>query len=173
MYAAVRILLPVLLLALTGCTRVAPPVPPPAPLPAPQPPPAAGVTANSGGDTRGTVSYRPGPAPVLPTDPYAVVSGKITLPQRQKFAWMLAEIDMHAHQQAVNAYPVPEPGSPGYSSKSSARDTAEQQASFDAYLLEKYHARFCNQFHVTYDQLALIIQEGRDKNWPMPPSPKE
>ena len=85
---------------------------------------------------------------------------------------MLAEIDIHAHRQAVNAYPVPEAGSPGYS-KSAARDDAERQATFNAYLLEKYHARFCNQFHVTYDQLALLREEGRDKNWPMPPSPKE
>ena len=169
MCAAIRLLLPVLpLLAVTGCTHVSPPVSSPVPVPAPQPAPIAGVTANSGGDTRGTVSYRPDPAPANPPDPYAAVSSKLTLPERQKLAWMLAEIDSHAHQQAANAYPVPEPGSPGYSSKSAARDTAEQQATFNAYLLEKYHARFCNQFHVTYDQLALIREEGRDKNWPMP-----
>ena len=168
MYATPRLLLPALIvIALAGCTRPAPPAPPPASQPAP-----AGVTANSGGDTRGTVSYRPGPTPVHPSDPYADISGKIALPQRQKFAWMLAEIDIHAHRQAANAYPVPEAGSPGYS-KSAARDDAEQQATFNAYLLEKYHARFCNQFHVTYDQLALLREEGRDKNWPMPPSPKE
>lgn len=169
MYAVVRLFLPVLLLlALTGCTHVAPPAPLPAPPPASQPEPALGVTANSGGDTRGTVSYRPAPAPAAPVDPYAAVSAKIILPERQKLAWMLAEIDSHAHQQAANAYPVPEPGSPGYSSKAAARNTAEQQASFNAYLLEKYNARFCNQFHVTYDQIALIREEGRDKNWPMP-----
>ncbi len=178
MYAVVRLFLPVLLLiTLTGCTRVVPPVLPPvlppAPPPASQPEPVAGVTANSGGDTRGTISYRPGPAPTNPPDPYAAVSAKITLPQRQKFAWMLAEIDLHAHQQAANADPVPEPGSPRYSSKSAARDAAEQQAAFNAYLLEKYDARFCNQFHLTYDQLALIREEGRDKNWPMPSSPTE
>ena len=116
--------------------------------------------------------YQPGPALASQPDPYAAVSSKFILPQRQKLAWELAEIDLHAHQQAANAYPVPEAGSPGYS-KSTARNIAEQQALFNAYLLEKYHARFCNQFHVTYDQLALIIQEGRDKNWPMPPAPKE
>ncbi len=161
MCAALRLFLPVLpVIALAGCTRVAPPAPPPAA-------PLIGVTANSGGDTRGTVSYRPGPAPVHPFDPYAAVSAKIALPQRQKYAWMLAEIDIHAHRQAANAYPVPEAGSPSYS-KSTARDDAERQATFNAYLLEKYHARFCNQFHVTYDQLALIREEGRDKNWPMP-----
>ncbi len=126
-----------------------------------------GVTANSGGDTRGTVSYRPGPPLVHLPDPYAGISGKITLPQRQKLTWMLTEIDIHAHRQAANAFPVPEPGSLGYS-KSAARDTAERQATFNAYLLEKYNARFCNQFHVTYDQLALLREEGRDKNWPMP-----
>ena len=86
---------------------------------------------------------------------------------------MLAEIDIHAHQQAAKAYPVPDIGSPGYLSKSKSRDSAEQQASFNAYLLEKYHARFCNQFHVTYDQIALIIEESRDKSWPMPIVPKE
>ncbi len=170
MDAVIRFFLPALLLSvlvsvLAGCTRT----PPPAPVLDPKP---LGVTANSGGDTRGTISYRPGPVPANAPDPYAAVSSKITLPQRQKIAWELAEIDSHAHRQAVNAYPVPAEGSPNYS-KSTARDAAEQQASFNAYLLEKYQARFCNQFHVSYDQLALIREEGRDKNWPMPPSPKE
>lgn len=171
MYAVLRTLplrlLPVLLLmALAGCTRPSPPSPGPAGS-------LSGVTANSGGDTRGTISYRPGSAPAHLPDPYAAIGGKIALSQRQKYAWMLAEIDLHAHRQAANAYPVPEAGSPGYSSKSAARDTAERQASFNAYLLEKYNARFCNQFHLTYDQLALLREEGRDKNWPMPPCPKE
>ena len=167
MSVAIRFLLLALLLSLlAGCTHTPPPVSAGATPPAADPKPA-GVTANSGGDTRGTILYQPGPAAASLVDPYTAVSSKIILPQRQKLAWELAEIDSHAHRQAANAYPVPEAGSPGYS-KSAARDAAEQQASFDAYLLEKYHARFCNQFHVTYDQLALIIQEGRDKNWPMP-----
>ncbi|MGI4788084.1 MAG: hypothetical protein ACRYFS_04460 [Janthinobacterium lividum] len=131
-----------------------------------------GVTANSGGDTRGTILYEPSPAPAKPTDPYATVSGKFVLPLRQKMAWELAEIDLHAHQQAENAYPVPDPSSPSYSKVTALRD-ANHQAQFNAYLLEKYHARFCNEFGVTYDQLVLIIQEGREKNWPMPPVPKE
>lgn len=165
MYAALRLFLPVslpalLLIGLTGCTRTAPPTPLPAA-------PAGGVTANSGGDTRGTISYRPGPVPAHVPDPYAAISGTLVLPQRQKYAWMLAEIDIHAHRQAASAFPVPEAGSPSYS-KSAARDIAERQATFNAYLLEKYDARFCNQFHVTYDQLALLREEGRDKNWPMP-----
>jgi hypothetical protein len=110
--------------------------------------------------------------PANPPDPYAAISGKITLPQRQKLAYALAEIDLHAHQQAENAYSVPSASSPGYSKKR-ALHIAEHQAQFNVYLLEKYHARFCNQFGVTYDQLALIIQEGRDKNWPMPPVPQK
>ncbi len=151
-----------LLLTLAGCA------PPPAAPPAPAfDPPPAGVTANSGGDTRGTISYQPAPPPAGPPDPYLAVSGKIVLPERQKLAWMLAEIDLHAHRQAENAFPVPPPGRPGYS-KSAARNAAEKQAEFNAYLLEKYRARFCNQFSVTYDQIALISEEGRDKNWPMP-----
>ncbi len=170
MYAVLRLLPAALLVSvLAGCARPARPAPLPVSAPADPPP---GVTANSGGDTRGTVAYRPSPIPENPPDPYAAISGKIVLPQRQKLAWMLAEIDIHAHQQAANAYPVPEAGSPGYS-KSTARDDAERQATFNAYLLEKYHARLCNQFHVTYDELALLREEGRDKNWPMPPSPKE
>jgi len=158
-------LLPALLI-FAGCTQTAP-VKPPAEAADTKTP---GVTANSGGDTRGTVLYQPGPSPVNPPDPYSAVSSKFVLPQRQKFAYELAEIDLHAHQQAANAYPVPDASSPGYS-KQKAQTAAERQALFNVYLLEKYHARFCNQFHVTYDQLALIVQEGRDKNWPMPPSP--
>ncbi len=131
-----------------------------------------GVTANSGGDTRGTILYQPASTSAVPPDLYAAVSGKYVLPQRQKMAWELAEIDLHAHQQAENAYPVPQASSAHYS-KQTALQAAEHQAQFNVYLLEKYHAHFCNQFGVTYDQLALIIQEGRDKNWPMPPVPAE
>ena len=151
------------LLIFAGCTQPAPPKPSFKAADTRTP----GVTTNSGGDTRGTVLFQPGPSLSTPPDPYAAVSSKFVLPQRQKFAYALAEIDLHAHQQAANAYPVPAPGSPGYT-KQTAQAAAERQALFNAYLLEKYHARFCNQFHVTYDQLALIIQEGRDKNWPMP-----
>lgn len=165
MYAPNRWLLLPALLIFAGCAQTAPPRPP-AEAADTKPP---GVTANSGGDTRGTILFQSGPAPAKPQDPYAAVSGKFVLPQRQKFAYELAGIDLHAHQQAANAYPVPTPGSPGYT-KQKAQTDAERQALFNAYLLEKYHARFCNQFHVTYDQLALIVQEGRDKNWPMPPA---
>jgi len=164
------VLLAPALLCFAGCAQPALPPPPKPPAADPKP---VGVTANSGGDTRGTILYQPGPASAIPPDPYAAVSSKWVLPQRQKLAWMLAEIDLHAHEQAAKAYPVPDIGSPGYLSKSKSRESAEQQASFNAYLLEKYHARFCNQFHVTYNQIALMTEEGRDKNWPMPPVPKE
>ena len=151
------------LLVLAGCSRPAPPADAANTK-------AVGVTANSGGDTRGAVLFQPAPPPAVPPpSPYAAVSDKIVLPERQKLAYALAEIDQHAHSQAVQADPVPTPSSPGYS-KQKAQTAAERQALFNEYLLEKYHARFCNQFHVTYDQVALIIQEGRDKNWPMPPS---
>jgi len=52
-------------------------------------------------------------------------------------------------------------------------DDALHQAQFNAYLLEKYHAHFCNQYHLTYDQMLLIIKEGREKNWPLPPAPPD
>ena len=152
------------LIIFAGCDRV-PPQPPAA-----EPKPA-GVTANSGGDTRGTVLYQSGPLSAHLPDPYTAVSGKFVLAQRQRLAWELAEIDQHAHRQAAEAYPVPTVSSPGYS-KSKAQTAAEQQALFNTYLLEKYHARFCNQFHVSYDQLTLITEEGRDKNWPLPPAPR-
>ena len=164
-------LLVLTLAALAGCTQTMPKKTPPPFTEAPDPK-SPGVTANSGGDTRGTILYQPSPLPAQAPDPYAAVSGKFVLAQRRKLAYMLAEIDLHAHQQAENAYPVPEASSPGYSKQIALQD-AERQAQFNAYLLEKYHARFCNQFGVTYDQLALIIQEGRDQNWPMPPVPKE
>ena len=160
--------LPVLLLV-TGCART---IPTALPAPTPAQPKPPGVTANSGGDTRGTILYQPGPLPAVPPDPYAALSSQFVLPERQKMAWALAEIDRHAHLQAENAYPVPAVPGTGYA-KIKAQTRAEQQAQFNAYLLEKYHARFCNQFGITYDQLALIIQEGRDKNWPMPPDPKD
>ncbi len=173
MYVASRLfarrwpLIPALLI-FSGCARTASIHPPAEEADIKTP----GVTANSGGDTRGTVLFQPGPAPANAPDPYTAVSSKFVLPQRQKLAYALAEIDLHAHRQAASGYPVPVPGSPGYS-KQKAQTAAEQQALFNVYLLEKYHARFCNQFHVTYDQLALIIQEGRDKSWPMPPAPKK
>ena len=83
-----------------GCSKPLPPL-------APAPP--RGVSANSGGDTRGTVLYHPAPLPKKLPDPYADVSGKIVIGQRQRLAWELAEIDQHAHAQALQTYPVPDP----------------------------------------------------------------
>ncbi len=147
-----------------GCSK-----PPPTPAPIPTPP---GVSANSGGDTRGTVLYHPALPPKRPPNPYAAVSDKFVIGQRQHMAWALAEIDQHAHEQALHTYPVPDPSWHSYT-KQKAMAQALRQAQFNAYLLEKHHAHFCNQFHLSYDQLVLIIKEGREKNWPMPPAPKE
>lgn len=148
-----------------GCSK-------PASLPVPPPPRPAGVSANSGGDTRGTVLYQPALPPKTPPNPYALVSDKFVIGQRQKMAWALAEIDLHAHQQSLHGYPVPDPSWKGYT-KAKAQAQAVRQAQFNAYLLEKYHARFCNQFHITYDQLILIVKEGHEKTWPLPPVPKD
>ncbi len=156
---------PLLFWAFAGCS------PRPAPLPLP-PRPAQGVSLNSGGDTRGTVLYRPVARPVKSPNPYALVSDKFVIGRRKQMAWALAEIDDHAHRQAENAYPVPDSSWRGYT-KLKALAEAQRQAAFNAYLLEKYHARFCNQYRVSYDQLILIIQEGREQGWPMPPPAKE
>ena len=135
---------------------------------------SVGVTANSGGDTRGTILYHTPPhAPVKPMlDPYDAVSSKFVIGERQKMAWALAELDDHAHLAAVHAYPVPDPSWKGYDKEKSLAQ-ARHQARFNAYLLEKYRARFCNQYHLSYDQMKLIIQESRLKNWPMPVPPEE
>ena len=135
---------------------------------------SVGVTANSGGDTRGTILYHTPPhAPVKPMpDPYDAVSSKFVIGERQKMAWALAELDDHAHLAAVHAYPVPDPSWKGYD-KEKSLDQARRQARFNAYLLEKYRAHFCNQYHLSYDQVKLIIQESRLKNWPMPIPPEE
>ena len=133
-----------------------------------------GVTADSGGDTRGTILYHTPPhAPAKPMpDPYEAVSSKFVIGERQKMAWALAELDDHAHLAAVHAYPVPDPSWKGYDKEKSVAQ-ARRQARFNAYLLEKYRARFCNQYHLSYDQMKLIIQESRQKNWPMPTPPVE
>lgn len=151
-----------------GCTPSSPP-PPSVKLPV-----SVGVTANSGGDTRGTILYRTPAHPLIkpPLDPYEAVSSKFVIGERQKMAWALAELDDHAHLAAVHAYPVPDPSWKGYDKEKSLAQ-ARRQALFNAYLLEKYRARFCNQFHLTYDQMKLIIQESRLKNWPMPVPPGE
>ncbi len=154
-------------LALAGCS---PPPPPPAAI---TPAPRTGVTlGGADADMRGTIMYQPAPLPKTLSNPYASVSDKFVIGKRQQMAWALAEIDQHAHLQALHTYPVPDPSWQGYT-KQKAGVLAQQQAKFNAYLLEKYHARFCNQFHITYDQLILIVKEGRDKNWPMPPAPQE
>ena len=146
-----------------GCSK-----PPPPPAPAP----STGISVDGGKDTRGTIPYHPPPPPKTPPNPYALVSDKFVLGQRQRMAWALAEIDNHAHQQALQTYPVPDPSWRGYT-KQKAVAQALRQADFNRYLLEKHHAHFCNEFHLSYDQLILIIKEGREKNWPMPPAPKE
>ena len=150
-----------------GCSHA------PAPVPDDKPSASAGVTANSGGDTRGTILFHtPVHPPKTAPDPYEAVSSKFVISERQKMAWALAELDDHAHVASVHAYPVPDPSWKGYNRDKSLAQ-AQRQAQFDAYLLEKYHARFCAQFHLTYDQMILIIQEGRQKGWPMPPPPTE
>ena len=151
-----------------GCSPSPPPIPPV------KPPVPVGVTANSGGDTRGTILYHtPAHPPVKPMpDPYDAVSSKFVIGERQKMAWALAELDDHAHVAAVHAYPVPGPFWKGYDKEKSLIQ-ARRQARFNAYLLEKYRSHFCNQFHLTYDQMKLIIQESRQKNWPAPPPPSE
>lgn len=146
-----------------GCARPAPPAGPP-PDAAP-----AGVTANSGGDTRGTILYRPSPKPAAPpANAYAAVSDRFVIGQRQAMARALAEIDARAHAEAARRFPVPEPGTPHYS-KPFASVRAQQQAQLNAHLLEVYQARFCHQYGLSYEQLILIMREARDKHWPLPP----
>ena len=75
-------------------------------------------------------------------------------------------------KQPVHDPTVPDPSWKGYDKEKSLAQ-ARHQARFNAYLLEKYRARFCNQYHLSYDQMKLIIQESRLKNWPMPLPPEE
>lgn len=157
-----RAALPLMLLLMLLCAGCAPPAPPPPEAPLP------GVTANSGGDTRGTVLYRPGPLPAATFNPYAAVSDVFVIGQRQEMARALAEIDAQAHAQAARRYPVSPPGTPRYS-KPFASVRAQRQAQLNVTLLEKYHAHFCNQYHVTSGQMILIIQEAREKHWSLPP----
>lgn len=160
------LLLSLIALAGAGCTH---PAPPDVPKPGPH-----GVSIGADGDVRGTVMYHPPvlPAKQPPPNPYTSVSDKFVIGKRQEMAWALAEIDDHAHLQAFHVYPVPDPTWKGYT-KEKALAQALRQARFNAYLLEKYHARFCSQYHISYDQLTLIIKEGREKNWPMPTPPKD
>lgn len=116
--------------------------------------------------------YHPPPPPKALPNPYLPVSSKFVIGQRQQMAWALAEIDYHAHLQALHTYPVPDASWKGYTKENAVTD-ALHQAQFNAYLLEKYHAHFCNQYHLTYDQMLLIIKEGREKNWPLPPAPPD
>lgn len=159
---------PELLLALSGLTLVclagcARPISPPPDAPPP------GVTANSGGDTRGTVLYRPAPPPPVPAaDPYAALSSRFVIGQRQQMAAALTQLGLDAHTQAALKFPVPERGSPRYS-KPFASVRAQQQAKLQVQLLEQSHARFCAQYQVTFDQCALLLREAREKHWPLPP----
>ncbi len=155
---------PLLLLA-AGCDR---PVPAPAnPVPANSASPP-GVTANSGGDTRGTVLYRPAPPPLVPAaDPYTALSGRFVIGQRQQMAAALVQIGTSAHTQAALRYPVPEPDSPRYS-KPFASVRAQQQAKLEIQLLEQSRAHFCAQYQVTFDQCELLLREAREKHWPLP-----
>ncbi len=157
---------PELLLALSGLTLIclagcAPPADPPLDTRLP------GVTANSGGDTRGTILYQPGPLPAVPANPYAALSSRFVIGQRQQMAAALTQIDTDAHFKASLKYPVPQPGSPRYS-KQFASIRAQQQARLETQLLDKSHARFCNQYHISYDDCLLILQEAREKHWPLP-----
>lgn len=149
------------LAGLPGC------VPPAAPPPVDTTP--AGVTANSGGDTRGTVLYQPAPPPLVPAaDPYAALSGRLVIGQRQQMAAALVQMNTDAHTRAALKYPVPEPGSPRYS-KQFASVRAQQQAKLEIQLLEQSRARFCTQSQVTFDQCELLLREAREKHWPLPP----
>ena len=144
---------------LAGCARPAAP-PPDTRLP--------GVTANSGGDTRGTILYEPAPPPATSADPYAALSSRFVIGQRQQMAAALTRMDTDAHAQAALKYPIPAPGTPRYS-KQFASIRAQQQARLETQLVDQSHARFCNQYHLTYDDCLLLLQEAREKHWPLPP----
>lgn len=162
------------LLCLAGLPGCAPPAAPPAldtpPLNMPPPDtPPPGVTANSGGDTRGTVLYQPAPQPSVPAaNPYAALSDRFVIGQRQQMAAALVQMDIDAHTQAALKYPVPQLGSPRYS-KQFASVRAQQQAKLETQLLEQSRARFCAQYQVTFDQCELLLREARAKHWPLPP----
>ncbi len=149
------------LICLAGCAR--PVAPPPLDM---RPP---GVTANSGGDTRGTVLYRPAPPPAVPAaDPYAALSSRFVIARRQQMAAALVQMDTDAHTRAALKYPVPQPGSPRYS-KPFASVRAQQQARLETQILEQSRARFCAQHGVTFDQCELFLREARQQHWPLPP----
>jgi len=155
---------PLLLLA-AGCDRPMPAPVTPAPV---TPAPPAGVTANSGGDTRGTVLYEPTPPPLVSlADSYTALSDRFVIGQRQQMAAALVQMNTYAHTRAALRYPVPEPGSPRYS-KQFASVRAQQQAKLQTQLLEQSHARFCTQFQMTFDQCELLLREARQKHWPLP-----
>ena len=140
---------------LAGCARPAAPPPLDAPLP--------GVTANSGGDTRGTILYRPGPPPAVPD---AALSSRFVIGQRQQMAAALFQGDAEAHTRAALRYPIPERGSPRYS-KPFASIRAQQQAQLNTQLLEQSRAHFCTQYQMTFDQCELLLREARAKHWPL------
>ena len=149
------------LICLAGCARPAAPPPLDTRLP--------GVTANSGGDTRGTILYRPAPPPAVPApDPYAALSSRFVIGQRQQMAAALTQMDTHAHTWAALKYPIPAPGSPRYS-KPFASVRAQQQARLQTQLLEQSRTRFCTQSGVTFDQCEMLLREARQKHWPLPP----
>ncbi len=78
----------------------------------------------------------------------------------------LFQMDTDAHTRAVLKYPVPERGSPRYS-KPFASIRAQQQAQLNTQLLEQARARFCSQYHVTFDDCLLLLREAREKHWPL------
>lgn len=87
--------------------------------------------------------------------------------KRRELFQAFVRAEDRADADAQRMYPIPYPPPPGYS-QAKVRKQVERQAEAINNLGEKYKDEVAKRYRITDKQLAEIVEEGVEKDWPLP-----